>query len=273
MLIKADRDVLYFEKTNNISNNRKKINILHNAKETPPHVKYQDRGYPCLLFEDGSLTVEAAFSGTAFFLVLFSLLYLFWMLFGICKVQMRLASAVEQYECFGTKLGTVECALKQSAFIQWDEQKGICYVKERKEIPFLGGRFFGVSLYQQMKIHSYEGRSMVSSEEVSEEYVYIAESGRVYHLDRGCVYLNPGIESMRYYRVDSQRNRSGGKYESCKSCCRYIVFTEETIVYLTPYGDCFHISRQCSGLKRTIRRVLLSETGNMPPCSKCAKDR
>lgn len=271
MGIKADRDVLCFDDTgkqpDKLSNN---IKILQKSKEAPPNFKDQGRGRPCLLFT-GSLTVEAAFSAVLFFFALFSLLYLFVMLFGVCQVQMRLASAVQQYECYGTKAGTVEGLLKQQVLIWWDEKSEICYVKQKREIPFLGGQFFGVCLYQQMKINRYEGESMASAAETEGEYVYIAENGRVYHSDKGCIYLNPGIQSMRYNRVESCRNRSGGKYGTCKICCKEAKITEKTVVYITPYGDSFHLDKACSGLKRTIRKVLLSEIGKMPPCSKCKR--
>ena len=268
---KADRDVLCFENTDKVSKKlSNNLKILHKSKETPQNIKIQNRGYPCLLFH-GSLTVEAAFSVTLFFLALFSLLYLFSLIFGVCRVQMRLASVAQQYECFGVKSGTIEGILKQSVLIQWDEEKGICYVKQKKEFPFLGGQFFGISLYQQMRINDYKGKSMVSSQESDGKYVYVTENGKVYHFDRGCVYLNPGIQSMRFSRVESQRNRSGGKYGSCKSCCKSKEITEKTVVYITPYGDSFHTDKRCSGLKRTIRKILLSTAGNLPPCSKCAK--
>lgn len=263
MAIKADRDVLYFEKLLKMINLRKQ-------KEAPLHDKqYHNRGCPCLLFLHGSLTVEASFCATAFFLALFSLLYLFQMIEGINRVQMRLASATQQYECFGTKLGTVEGLLKQSVLIQWDEEQGICFVQQIKQIPFLGENFFKVPLYQQMKISDYQGRSMVSGNTDTGEYVYIAENGRVYHRNKGCVYLNPGIQSMRYYRALEQRNSSGGKYKKCKSCSSGVKLVDSMVVYITPYGDSFHINRNCSGLKRTVRKVKLSEIGNMPKCSKC----
>jgi hypothetical protein len=218
------------------------------------------------------LTVEAAFSATIFFLALFSLLYLFSFLSGMGQVQMRLASAVQQYEAFGTKLGTAEGILKESVLLQWDEDKGICYVKQKKTIPFLGGSFWKVNLYQQMKINDYQGRSMVSEENTPQVYVYVTENGRVYHRDKGCVYLNPGIQSTRYDLTGSLRNRSGGKYGSCKSCCKGVALTAKSIVYLTPYGDCYHTDKKCSGLKRTIRKLLLSKTG-LPACSKCGEEK
>jgi hypothetical protein len=271
MGIKAGRDVLCFDDTgkqpDQLSNN---IKILQKSKEAPPNFKYQDRGCPCLLFP-GSFTVEVAFSAVFFFLALFSLLYLFLMLFGVCRVQMRLASAVQQYECYGTKAGTVEGLLKQQVLIQWDEEKEICYVQQKREIPFLGGQFFEVLLYQQMKINRYEGESMASAAEAGGEYVYIAENGRVYHTDKGCIYLNPGIQSIRYSRVEFSRNHSGGKYKVCKICSNGEEIVGKTVVYITPYGDSYHLDKACSGLKRTIRKVLLSEIGKMPPCSKCER--
>ena len=156
MNIKADRDVLYFE----VLLYKIMIN-LQIQKEASQHNKsHQNRGYSYPLFAKrrrwkwsgvfcgrhcglrGSLTVEASFCATAFFLALFSMLYLFQMLAGINQTQMRLASAVQQYECFGTKLGTAEGLLKQSIWIQWNEKKEICFAEQLVKIPFLGGEFF-----------------------------------------------------------------------------------------------------------------------------------
>ncbi len=228
-----------------------------------------NRGCPCLLFQKGSLTVEASFCATAFFLALFSLLYLFQMILDINQVQMCLVSAARQYECLGTKLGTVEGALKKSVFIQWDEEKEICFARKRQQIPFLGGKFFRVIWYQQMQISAYRGRSMISENGDTEEYVYIAESGRVYHKNKGCVYLNPGIRSMKYRRALEQRNSSGGKYKQCRRCSHGVQFADGMVVYLTSYGSSYHIDRNCSGLKRTVQKIKLSGAGNMPACSKC----
>lgn len=268
MAIRVDRDVLCFDKPFFDF----LIDLRSKKEASRCKITSQNRGYPCLLLKKGSLTVEASFSATAFFLVLFSLLYLFQLLTGINQVQMCLASTVWQYETLGTKLGTAEGLLKYSDLLRWDEEKEICYVRRREEIPFIGGSFFGVRLYQQMKINPYQGKSMVSGSKDKKEYVYIADYGKVYHKNRGCVYLSPGIRSLEYRQVASQRNISGGKYQICKSCGKDIVFTDGMVIYITPYGDCFHSVSNCSGLKRSIRRVELSKTGGIPPCSKCVKE-
>lgn len=267
MVTKADRGVLYFERTVVFY---MMIN-LHLKVERPSFLENQNRGHPCSLFRRGSLTVEASFSATAFFLALFSLLYLFQMLFEMNLIQLRLATAVWQYEALGTRMGTVEGMLKEKVLLQWDEEKEICFVERTEKIPYLGGRFFGINLYQQMKTNTYKGRSMFSEYSGTKEYVYVAENGSVYHRSRDCVYLQPEIHSIEYGKVSSQRNNSGGIYRVCKSCSEEVVFTEDMAVYITPYGDRFHVNTACSGLKRTVKKIELSKVGNLPPCSKCAE--
>lgn len=268
MAIRANRDVLYSEETKNLL-----IKNLPIKREAPLHEKkYQNRGYPCLFFARGVLTVEAAFCATAFFLVLFSLLFLFRILVDQNQVQMRLATAVCQYENYGTKLGTLEGLLKNKVLINWEEKEGICYAKQVHDVPFIGSQWFQITVYQQMRIDTYEGKSMISENEVVDEYVYITENGSVYHRHKNCVYLNPGIQSVRYGELSAKRNLSGGKYTICKSCCKDVEFSDNTITYITPYGKSYHKNVNCSGLKRTIRKVSLSEIGSMPPCSKCSLD-
>lgn len=265
MDIRADRDVLCFGKPF--------FDFLINLRSKEEASRYkitnQNRGYPCLLLKEGSLTVEASFCATAFFLALFSLLYLFQLLAGIHQVQMCLANAVWQYETLGTKLGTAEGIFQHSVLIQWDEEKEICYVKRREEIPFLGSRLFGLRLYQQMKINSYHGKSMASDNKDNREYVFLADYGKVYHKNRGCVYLNPSIQSLQYCQVAARRNISGGKYQLCKSCGENRALTDSKIVYITPYGNSFHLFSNCPGLKRSVRQVELSGIGSIPPCSRC----
>ena len=269
MDIKVNRDILYFEETNN-----KTIKNLPIQRDAPLHnKKYQNRGYPYSLFAKGVLTVEAAFCATAFFLVLFSMLYLFQMVVKQNQMQMSLAKAAGQYETYGTKVGTIEGWQREHIWIHWEEEQGICYAEQSFELPFLGGRWFRLWVYQQQRIHAYDGKSMVSRDECAEGYVYVAERGKVYHKKRDCVYLNPNIQSIAFGTVDQKRNSSGGKYDACKSCCKEVQLLGNSIIYITPYGDSYHSNIRCPGLKRTVRMLELSKIGNMPPCSKCANER
>ena len=265
MAIRVDRDVLYFRDN---SPYYKKY-FPGNGEATPSMTYFGNRGCPYMLFGRGSLTVEAAFAGTIFFLVLFSLLHLFQIVERYNGVQMQLASVACQYECYGIKKMLLQDEGKKEYVVGWDEQKGICYVRHREEIPYLGSSLFHVSWYQQIKISSYKGRTMVRQGQETGEYVYLADHGKVYHRDAGCVYLNPGIQEVAYGQVAERRNVSGGKYAPCRSCSRNVNTTDGSRVYITPYGDGWHTQKTCPGLKRSARKVLIEEVGGLPPCSKC----
>lgn len=265
MVTKVDRDVLYSDDTRQCN-----IYTLQENHEAPLHrIIYRNRGCPYILFARGSLTVEAAFCGTIFFLALFSLLYLFQVMERYNGVQMQLASAVHAYECYGTKRRLLQDEQKNFFVVGWEEDRGICYVRHRDSIPYLGGNFFQVSWYQQMKVSSYRGRSMISQGREQGKYVYLAEHGKVYHRNRECVYLKPGIQEIMYEQVKNKRNISGGKYDRCKSCGKHSQPEDGMLVYITPYGDSWHLQKSCPGLKRGVRKVLIEEVGGLPPCSKC----
>lgn len=252
--------------------NRKSIERKSQIKGlAPQYISEQDRGYSCRSYAPGSLTVEASFCSVIFFFALFSLLYLFQIIAGMQRIQLALADAALQYEAYGTKTGSLSGLLEQSAWIRWQEEEGLCYVEKRYQIPFLGSRFFRVNTWQQMKVSSYDGESMVLEKGEEGNYVYLAENSKVYHKDEFCVYLNPGITSIRYSGIEEERNKSGGRYKACQSCGKGVSFGGNTLVYITPYGDRYHSSRQCPGLKRGVHKVLLSQTGDLPACSKCGR--
>ena len=265
MHIRVNRDVLYFDREikrifSNLSNVKTNLESSLNTQ------KSQNREYPCLVLRKASFTVEAAFCGTLFFLAVFSLLFLFRILDDYEKNLLQLDAAVKEYECFGTKLST-GAGLFHGKVILWEEQKKVCYIKEKKEIPFIGSKFFSLSVYQQLCTNAYEGKSMIPEKEENGEYVYLAENGTVYHKSSACVYLNPAISQVLFQEIDKKRNRSLGKYTRCKRCGKRKA--NPVYVYITVYGDSWHTIKSCSGLKRTIRRVPLSEIGNLPACSKC----
>ncbi|MCD7826157.1 MAG: pilus assembly protein [Clostridiaceae bacterium] len=267
MNTKADRNVLYLGRI------KKQYNkLLVNPDYVPQYTNTKkNRGHFYPLFREGVLTVEAAFCATAFFLVLFSLLYLFRLLAVQQQTQMALANAGQTYSSFGTKTGVLSGLFSGDGLILWKEEKGICYVNQTETIPVLGSRFISLNRYQQMKIHSYDGKTMAGEADAENVYVFIAENGTVYHREEGCVYLNPGIQEITFDQVAEKRNRSGGKYSMCERCCKSVELTGTSGLYITPYGDSYHVTRQCPGLKRTVRKVLLSEIGAMPACSKCGR--
>ena len=125
MDIKVNRGVLRFVKMNHITEKNLNVN-----KEAPQSFssKYQREGCPCVLLKKGTLTVEAAFCATTFFLAFFSLLYLFELVFIQSRMEMTLARAVARYQTYGTKAGMIEMLYKEKAVIRWDDEQKICSV-------------------------------------------------------------------------------------------------------------------------------------------------
>lgn len=104
-----------------------------------------------------------------------------------------------------------------------------------------------------------------------EDIVYITETGRVYHFKQDCTYLRLSISQMKYEDISGLRNESGGKYKACERCVKNKQTAANTAVWITNYGDRYHTSRSCSGIKRTIKEIQRSKVGKRTPCSKCAK--
>lgn len=105
-----------------------------------------------------------------------------------------------------------------------------------------------------------------SAEEQGEEYVYITDTGTVYHRNRGCSYLNPSIRCVQAGELENLRNKGGGIYYACPLCD---TLQATGNYYITDYGTSYHTSVICSGLKRTVYEVRLSEVGGRSGCSKC----
>ena len=100
-----------------------------------------------------------------------------------------------------------------------------------------------------------------------DETVYVTETGLVYHRDYHCSYLDLSIHLVSMQEISSLRNKSGGKYYPCEHCAEQSV----GMVYITENGDRYHNSLSCSGLKRTIYAVPLSEVAGKGACSRCSK--
>ncbi len=105
-------------------------------------------------------------------------------------------------------------------------------------------------------------------EEKTEEWVYVAETGSVYHLYEDCTHIRLSIQDVDYNQVEQCRNENGGKYKPCEKCCRE--GKTGARVYISKDGDRYHGTLGCSGLKRRVKKVPKNEaeTG-MRLCSRC----
>lgn len=234
-----------------------------------------------------SITVEASFCVPIFFLVLFSVLYEFNIMFGINENYARLYEAADRYAIYShdtneensynsgytyekIKMFTenITSVLKGGNIISWSDKGGykVCYMRYKKKVPF-GMAGMRQNFYHQMVVSDYAGKSMFT-DEVSEEEVYITETGRVYHTHSDCTYLKPSIKRVSAVKLDGMRNLSGGKYKRCEHCLKNNK-PVGSYVYITDYGDRYHISGHCSGIKRNVKKVKKSKIGGMSECNKC----
>jgi len=121
-----------------------------------------------------------------------------------------------------------------------------------KEIAYSGHQWTGFDLN-------------LTDERDGEEYVFVTETGSVYHRSRNCTHLKLSITSAPLSTVSELRNGSGGKYYPCERCGTNM----GGMVYLTTEGNRYHGTIECSGLRRNIRTIPLSEAIGYRPCSRC----
>ena len=132
-------------------------------------------------------------------------------------------------------------------------------------VGLLGRHVFWI--HQQTKFRKWTGYHPADSCGKEDVWVYVAETGTVYHQRRSCPYLDLSISKVSLESVARMRNKSGGKYTECNECGKK--FSGSAFVYITDYGDRYHYDLGCSGLKRTVYQIRLSETGGRRACSKC----
>lgn len=125
----------------------------------------------------------------------------------------------------------------------------------------------GIPMYSRFYGHVWNGYDVENKGGLEEEeiYVFITKNGTVYHRNRNCTYLNPSVKAVFYEDLKEKRNENGAIYYACERCEN----GKKTVVYITEHGTRYHTSLECSGLKRTIYSILLSEVGDRLPCSKC----
>lgn len=124
-----------------------------------------------------------------------------------------------------------------------------------------------ITYEETMKVKTWCGYEKSGMESPDSETVYITETGVVYHRDYHCTHLQLSIHMVQTSQLDELRNESGGKYHPCEHCGSI----NSGSVYITDHGDRYHSSLSCSGLKRTIYAVPLSEAVGKGECSKCGR--
>jgi hypothetical protein len=126
-----------------------------------------------------------------------------------------------------------------------------------------------IPVFQRARIRAWTGYESTKNTKEQEEMVYITQNGTVYHKDPSCTHIHLSITEVSSSHVKDHRNSDGGKYYECELCGEE---PNNGTVYITDTGDRYHNSRECSGLKRGVMAVPISQVGGRSPCSRCGNE-
>lgn len=209
--------------------------------------------------QEGSMTVEAAVAIPVFLFAILNLLSII-LMFG--EYSTNLADMHQR-----AKMLSVHAHVMEDG--QDVDNDLIIQTKVLKLEPMIPVMGFGTKrTIVNCRMRKWTGYDVTgnSGEQVGEEWVYITPFGESYHRSRDCRYLNLKIHAALVEQVGSYRNKSGEKYYPCETCGNK---SRMGICFYTEYGNRYHLVPNCSGLKRTVKTVRLSEVGNRHACSYC----
>ena len=234
-----------------------KVNFISNKNVCSPSNKYlikymhgSESPSLCAL-KKGSLTIEAALVVPFFLTILLAFFSLFLQYASAADLKMQAAAEAK-------KVGIVTGCKKS-------ENAGDVTIYKTLKIdsiwntPFLRNNY----VTEKAVCRAWIGFTGLETEET---YVYITPEGRVYHLFRECTHLTLSVQSVTYQKAVTSKNEYGENYRECKRCQE----PYGILVYITREGDCYHSERNCSGLKRTVRQIAISEVMGRSCCIRCA---
>ena len=111
--------------------------------------------------------------------------------------------------------------------------------------------------------------------EESGDFVYVANNhvySNVYHLFLDCSYLKKKTTSVAYRDIPNERNEANHKYSKCDYCFKKVNLNDDTVCYITQYGDRFHYSSTCPLMTAYITKILKENIDqyNLNLCSRCS---
>lgn len=169
------------------------------------------------------------------------------------------ASRVEQYVTGGRQ------GLILMEPVSLDEEGFLCLrIRYQVQIPVPFLNDLSMPVMVQVRQKAYTGYNGSGDVDANERYVYLAEYSSVYHLSRSCSHLRRTV-------IPVSETVLSTAYSNLVPCA-YCGSREAETYYITESGDCYHTSLQCTGLKRTVRRVRWSEAAGYAPCSRCGAD-
>lgn len=162
-------------------------------------------------------------------------------------------------------LGEQLCDVKKLTLGNSSIENGIVdmVVEYEIKIPYINKY---MSIAQRGRVHEWTGEDI--SKSIKE--VYITKNGDVYHKSKDCSYLIVRIRKAYYSQIDELRNDNGGKYKKCQLCVNKKL-NKSTGIFIAEDGEKFHVDLKCSGIKRNVMAVDISQIGNRRQCSRCGQ--
>lgn len=229
------------------------LQILRRCKGISP--KSDSRRVFLYAFPKGSLTLETALVLPLLLCAVTAMLYLF----------VFTAKQAEDYRTLADRAELLAVTAGQS----YVQEPYIClYEPSAPALPF--AEIFGKreAVVQRAIVRAWVGYTGEGFwKDASEQVVYITPEGSVCHRSRDCTYLRLSVQSLSAAALETARNHSGGKYTPCEYCVKNA--GAASLVYITDYGNSYHNSSGCQGLKRTVMAVPWSEAKGRPFCSRC----
>lgn len=149
----------------------------------------------------------------------------------------------------------------------YDDQESMIVIKAsyrlRIEMPMIGSQV--IELNKQIRQKVFCGYDYHNLDEETDIFVYVAENKSVYHTNRDCTHLVLSIQKV--FAVAEYLSGNTG-YSPCELCIK-VSTAEHSELYITNEGNRYHSSISCSGLKRTVVRVRLSQVGGLGKCQRC----
>lgn len=249
----------------------------------------------CLLATKGSITIEAAFAIPLFFLAVLALFYMMEVMSIRTSVRngMQYAAKRAAEDCYLTQMVSpsaleadivraigserlersivvngssgISCQNSRMSMLTGILEIEVTY-QVKLPIPVFAAK--SVHMKETMRMKGWNGYQSAFWDKEDNETVYITETGMVYHRDYHCNYLELSIRTVNAGTVDDLRNNDQEKYHPCDKCVHGSAASQ---VYLTDYGNRYHNSLSCSGLKRTVYAIPVSEAVGKGACTKCSK--
>lgn len=139
----------------------------------------------------------------------------------------------------------------------------------RMDAPFLPDQISSFRMVNRVCLRKWTGYDNAAGRgqaDVAQQIVYVTEYGEVYHNSRNCYHLNVSIRQTSAEKLAEERNSSGSGYTACGLCGDR---RQSGVFYVSEDGERYHTTAACSGLKRTVTAIPISEAGSRAPCHSC----